>query len=68
VGGARELAAARQASAREEGMSNGIENVQATAEELAAFRAELMKEQDAIVEAVRMDPEFVARAAAVLGE
>ena len=68
VGGARDLAAERQASAREEGKANGIENVQATPEELAAFRAELMAQQDAIVEAVRMDPEFVARAAAALGE
>ena len=65
---ARALAAERQASAREEGIKNGIQNVQATPEELAAFRAKLMTEQPAIVEATRMDADFVARAAAALGE
>lgn len=68
VGNARALAAERQASARDEGVANGIANVQASAEELAAFRVALMEQQAAIVEATRMDPEFVARAAAVLGE
>ena len=65
---ARALAAERQASAREEGIANGISNVQASSEELAAFRAALMAQQASIVEATRMDPEFVARAAAALGE
>lgn len=68
VGDARALAAERQASAREEGIENGIQNVQATPEELATFRARLMEEQPAIVEATRMDADFVARAAAALGE
>ena len=68
VGDARALAAERQASARDEGVANGIANVRASAEELAAFRATLMEKQATIVEATRMDPEFVARAAAVLGE
>lgn len=67
VDGARALAAERQASAREEGIANGIQAVQASAEELAAFRTRLMAQQDEIVKAVRMDPEFVARAAAALG-
>ena len=66
VDGARALAADRQASARAEGMENGIQAVQASAEELAAFRAELMQRQDEIVEQTRMDPDFVARAAAAL--
>ena len=68
VGDARALAAERQASAREEGIKNGIQNVQATPEELAAFRAKLMEEQPAIVEATRMNADFVDRAAAALGE
>lgn len=68
VGGARELAAKRQAGAREEGVANGIANVQAAPEEIAAFRAKLMERQDSIIEAVRIDPEFAARAARALGE
>ena len=67
VDAARALAAERQASAREEGIANGIEAIQATDEELAAFRAQLMAEQDAIIEATRMDPDFAAKAAAALG-
>ena len=68
VGDARALAAERQASAREEGIKNGIVNVQATPEELAAFRAKLMEEQPAIIEATRINADFAARAAAALGE
>ena len=66
VDGARALAAERQASARTEAIDNGIAVVAATQEELADFRAVLAEQQDAIVEATRMDPEFVARAAAAL--
>jgi TRAP-type C4-dicarboxylate transport system substrate-binding protein len=68
VGDARALAAERQASAREEGIKNGIVNVQATPEELAAFRAKLMEEQPAIIEATRINADFAARAATALGE
>ncbi|MFN3145646.1 MAG: TRAP transporter substrate-binding protein DctP [Paracoccaceae bacterium] len=68
VGDARALAASRQAEARVEGMENGIQTIQADAAELAAFRARLLARQDEIVEATRMDPDFVARAAAVLGD
>ena len=64
----RMLAAQRQASAREEGIANGIQAVQATAEELAAFRAALMQQQPDIIDATRIDPDFAARAAAVLGD
>lgn len=67
VGGARTLAATRQLDAREEGIANGIQVVQGTAEELGAFRDRLMMRQDEIVKATRMDPAFVGRAAAVLG-
>ncbi|NKB51070.1 MAG: hypothetical protein GKR97_02400 [Rhizobiaceae bacterium] len=67
VGPARELAAQRQASAREKGVAEGIKAVQATPEELAAFRAELMKQQSSIIEATRMNAEFAARAATALG-
>ena len=66
VDDARALAAQRQKEAREENIANGIETVQADPAELAAFRDNLVKQQDSIVEAVRMDPEFVARAAAAL--
>lgn len=38
------------------------------AAELAAFRARLVEQQDDIVKAVRMDPDFVARAAAALAQ
>ena len=68
VHSARDLAARRQTSARREGIANGIKNVQASPRELAAFRARLLEQQDEIVKAVRMDPGFVARAAAALGE
>lgn len=67
VGGARELAATRQASAREEAAANGISVVQASSEELADFRERLLEQQDEIIEDVRIDPGFAARAAAALG-
>lgn len=67
VDDARTLAAERQASARETGMANGISNVQATAEELAAFRAKLIEQQDEIIKAVRIDPGLAARASEALG-
>lgn len=62
IDGARALAAERQASAREEGIKNGIKGAQATPEELAAFRERLLAQQDDIVESTRMDPDFVAQA------
>lgn len=68
VDGARALAATRQKEARDENIANGIQTVQADPDELAAFREKLVEQQDAIVETVRMDPEFVARAAAALSE
>ena len=68
VGDARALAAERQASAREEGISSGIETVQAEDEELSAFRAKLMAQQPEIIEAVRIDADFAARAEAALGK
>lgn len=64
VGGARALAAERQASARKEGIANGIKAVQATAAELASFRDKLMKRQDEIIKAARIDPAFAARVSA----
>ncbi len=68
VGGARLLAAERQASARAEAMANGVNVVQASEEELAAFRAQLMASQDEIVETTRMSPELVKKAAAALND
>jgi len=67
IDGARALAAERQASARVEGIANGIEATVATGAELAAFRQDLMARQDQIVEDTRMNADFVARAAAALG-
>lgn len=64
VGGARALAAKRQASARKEGLANGIKSIQADAKELAAFRKRLMARQDDIIKAVRIDPKFAARVSA----
>ncbi len=66
--GARDLAASRQASAREEGMANGIQSVQAGAEDLVAFRARLLESQPELVETTRMDPDFIAKAEQALGE
>ena len=66
VGGANALAAERQKGARQENIGNGISTVQADPDELAAFRTKLMARQDEIVEAVRMDPDFVARAVTAL--
>ena len=60
VDGARALAADRQASARLEAIENGITAVSATAEELVVSEAFVDQE------ATRMDPDFVARAAAAL--
>lgn len=67
-GPARALAAKRQKGARAEGMANGINALQATPEELAAFRDQLMQKQDEIIEQVRIDPDFAARAQAALEE
>lgn len=66
VGGANALAAERQKGACQENIGNGISTVQADPDELAAFRTKLMARQDEIVEAVRMDPDFVARAVTAL--
>ena len=68
VGDARDLAAERQLSARAEAEENGVVVVQASSEELSAFRETLMAEQGAIVVETRMDADFVARAQAALGE
>jgi C4-dicarboxylate-binding protein DctP len=68
IGAARALAAERQISARVEAEANGVVTVQASVEELAAFRTTLLASQDQIVEETRMDPEFIARAQAVLGD
>ena len=66
IGGARELAARRQAEARAEGIQNGIRAVEGGAADLAAFRARLMEQQDAIVEETGIDPDFAAMVARAL--
>lgn len=68
VVGARELAAERQASARKDAEANGVRVVQATPEELAAFRETFLAAQDQIVKDTRMDAEFVERARSALGD
>ncbi|MEM7047407.1 MAG: TRAP transporter substrate-binding protein DctP [Pseudomonadota bacterium] len=65
--GARALAAQRQASARDEGIKNGITATTTTQAERRAFRQRLMAKQDEIVSQVRMDPDFVARVNKALG-
>ena len=62
IEGARDLAAKRQASAREEGIKNGIKAVQASSAELEAFRNRLLEQQSSIVDETRMNHDFVARA------
>ena len=66
IDGARELAAARQMSARDEGIANGIQVIEADAAELASFRAELIGQQDDLIEEMRIDAGFAARVAAEL--
>lgn len=61
VGPARELAWKRQAEAQAEGAGNGVETVEAAAADLATMRSRLMSQQDAIVEQLEMDPDFVRR-------
>lgn len=68
VGGARALAAERQASARAEVEANGVRVVQAAPEELAAFRETLLAAQDKIVEDTRMDADLVERARRALND
>jgi len=68
VGPARDLAAARQLSARDKGIANGIANIKADDKDLAAFRAKLMKKQGDIIKKTRINADFAASAAAVLGK
>ncbi len=68
VGPARDLAAARQSSARDKGIANGIANIKADDKDLAAFRAKLMKKQGDIIKKTRINADFAASAAAVLGK
>lgn len=68
VGGARALAAERQASARAEAEANGVRVVQAAPEELAAFREALLAAQDQIVKDTRMDADLVERASRALSD
>jgi TRAP-type C4-dicarboxylate transport system substrate-binding protein len=66
VGPARSFAKKRQADAQVEGAKNGIKTIEASAPDLAAMRAKLLSQQDAIVKQLSMDPDFVARVAAAL--
>lgn len=68
IDGARALAARRQASARAEGVANGIRAVVASEDDLRAFRKKLAAAQDAMIADAGIDPDFAARAAAALGE
>ena len=63
---ARALAAQRQGEARAAGVAQGIRNTRASDAELQEFRRRLVQQQDEIVAATRMDPDFVGRAAAQL--
>ena len=66
IGDARALAARRQAEARAEGIQNGIRAVEGDPADLEAFRAKLMRAQDAIVEETGIDPDFAAMVARAL--
>lgn len=66
VDGVRALAVERQQSARVEGAENGIETIEASAEDLAAMRTKLMADQDALVEELRIDPAIVELAQSTL--
>ena len=68
VGPARNLAAARQVSAREKGIANGIANIKAADKDLAAFREKLMKKQGDIIKKTRINADFAASVEAVLGK
>ena len=45
---------------------NGIETIEASAEDLAAMREKLMTDQDALVEELRIDPTIVELAQSTL--
>ena len=64
---ARDMAAARQASAVAEGAANGIKLVKGTAQDLAVMRRQLMLNQDALATELRVDAALVARAMTTLG-
>ncbi len=66
VGPARKFAEKRQAEAQAEGAKNGVKTVEASSADLAAMRAKLLGQQNAIVKQLSMDPEFVKRVAAAL--
>ncbi|MBT4041866.1 MAG: TRAP transporter substrate-binding protein DctP [Rhodospirillaceae bacterium] len=62
----RKTAEMRQASAKAAGVSHGIKTNAASAAGLAAMRAKLLMVQPGIIEALRMDVDFVARAQAAV--
>lgn len=68
VDDARDLAAERQASAREDGAKMGMTQRDASPEERAAMRAKLMADQDVLVKELRINPDLVKKALAAMGE
>lgn len=63
IDNARDLAARRQAEARKEGIANGIRAVTGDPADLRAFREKLMREQNAIIKEVGIDPDFADQVA-----
>lgn len=66
VDSVRALARERQLSAREDGAANGIKRTDASADDLAAMRNSLLSGQSDLVEELRIDPDLVSKAEAVL--
>lgn len=62
IGESRVQARAAQVNAKAENEKNGITVVAASDEDLAAFRAELMKHEDALIETMKIDAEIVKMA------
>jgi len=66
VDDSRRIVAERQAAARAEAARQGVAYVEATPDQRAAMRTRLMAEQPAIVKALEMDADFIARVQALL--
>ena len=68
IPGQREFAKQRRAEAREVEKKNGIVIVEARPEDIAAMRKKVLAAQPAMVERLKMDKDFVARAQRVIEE
>jgi TRAP-type C4-dicarboxylate transport system substrate-binding protein len=66
IGAIRDNAEARQKSAREDAIKNGIKATVPSKEDIDASRKRLMAKQDEIVKELKIDPDFVKLITATL--